>query len=246
MRVLAIQLFGPAHLGVLAVTLLAAALLIIAARTCRNKAVADVLAYLLATILIINKIVGYCVASAQGRIASWHEALPMHMCDWVTIVAVLALIWRWQATYEMAYFWSLAGTLQALLTPDLAAEFPNVLAFTFFISHGGAIVAVLYLTFALRMRPWPRSIVRVFLWSNVYLAAAGLVDLCLKENYGYLRHKPVHASLLDHLGPWPVYLISMELLALLSFAIYYTPFFVADKVRERRAARASIADRKIE
>ena len=63
------------------------------------------------------------------------------------------------------------------------------------------IVSVIFLTLALDMRPWPQSVRRAFLWSNVYLLCAGLVDYLFDANYGYLREKPQRASLLDYLGP---------------------------------------------
>ena len=41
-----------------------------------------------------------------------------------------------------------------------------------------------------RLRPYPMSIVRAFLWSEVYFVVALSVDLLTGVNYGFLLHKP--------------------------------------------------------
>src|ERR1700687_4832787 len=71
-----------------------------------------------------------------------------------------ALCWRHRLAYELAYFWGLSGTLQALVTPDLAEDFPSLHFITFQILHAGVVVAVLYLTLGLGMRSGPGSILR--------------------------------------------------------------------------------------
>jgi hypothetical integral membrane protein (TIGR02206 family) len=120
-----------------------------------------------------------------------------------------------------------------LLTPDLIDDFPTILFLVFFIGHGTVIVSVIFLTLALGMRPWPQSIVRVFLWSNVYLLCAGLVDYLFGANYGYLCQKPQRVSLLDYLGPWPIYIGGLEIVAVFTFVVLYLPFFVAGSLRKR-------------
>jgi hypothetical integral membrane protein (TIGR02206 family) len=114
-------------------------------------------------------------------------------------------------------------------------EFPDIRFLTFFISHGGTLVAAAFLTLGLGMRPYPISIPRIFLWSQVYLLCAGVTDWLVNENYGYLRAKPLHASLLDRLGPWPWYILSLEAMALLSFGVYYSPFFIMDFMAGKKA-----------
>ena len=56
---------------------------------------------------------------------SVQASLPLALCDVALIVAAIACWWpRWNLVVELTYFWGLAGTLQAVATPDLSAGFP--------------------------------------------------------------------------------------------------------------------------
>ena len=64
---------------------------------------------------------------------------------------------------------------------------------------------------------------RIFGLTNLYAAGPGLLKRIFGTNYGYLAHKPVQPSLLDYCGPWPYYLVAMEVLMLGSLYLYYAP-----------------------
>lgn len=236
----AIALFGPAHLAALAVIAVSAAAVVLAARMAPGGPVPRRVALALAVLLLLNKLAVYTTIRVTGEF-ELRDALPMHLCDWSALAAIIALLARWQLPFELAYFWGLGGTLQATLTPDLRFDFPDIRFITFFVSHGGTLVAILFLAIGLRMRPYPMSLVRIFVWSNIYLAAAGTADYLLGSNYGYLRHKPLHPSLLDYLGPWPFYIASLEGIAIVSYLVYYLPFLAIDLVAKRRRKLAAPA-----
>jgi hypothetical integral membrane protein (TIGR02206 family) len=120
-----------------------------------------------------------------------------------------------------------------VLTPDLRYGFPHPQFISFFVQHGGAITAVLFLTLALGMRPIPMSIARTLGWSAVYFGIAMAVNLMLGTNFGYLRAKPERPSLMDYMAPWPFYLIQLALLTIVFCLAYYLPFLVIDRLRSR-------------
>jgi len=227
------RVFGPSHLAVLALTAGLTAVLSMLARRPggeRTARMARITAWCLAAVLLLDEAAVVAV-SAHSDLATLKDHLPFQLCDWVIFACVAALLWRSQQAYEMAYFWGLSGTAQALLTPDLAEDFPHPHFFTFQILHAGVVVAVLFLTLGLRLRPTWRSVLRVWLWLQAYLGFTALVDWLLDSNYGYLRAKPKQASLFDFIGPWPWYLLSLELLSLVLFAVCYSPFAVLDRLR---------------
>jgi hypothetical integral membrane protein (TIGR02206 family) len=227
--------FGPPHLAVLALTVAVPLLAAAVTRAARNRTLERSVAWAFAILLIATDVLWYSLLYAEGWMAP-RNVLPMHLCDWAAITTVITLFYPNQRTYELSYFWGLGGTLQAILTPELAYDFPDLRFVVFFGFHGGIIAGVLYLTVGMGWRPILQSIPRVFAWSMVYVASASLVDYVFGTNFGYLRSKPVTPSLLDLLSPWPYYVLEMIALGLLLSLVLYAPFFGIDQLRRRSAA----------
>lgn len=226
----AFPLFGAEHLALLFGTFALPALLAWLARA-RGQLTGDVIRYALASLLAANVILSVWMGVVWRDGFPMRESLPMHMCDWAMIATLVALLTRKQRAFELAYFWGLAGTFQGILTPDLIAGLPVLRYLTFFIAHCGIVIAVLYLTWGLGIRAERGAIWRVFGWTQIYVLTAAIVDLLTGGNYGYLRAKPMGASILDYLGPWPIYLVVLELIALILYFILYLPFYLSQRAR---------------
>jgi hypothetical integral membrane protein (TIGR02206 family) len=214
---------NPSHFVVLALTVAIPALLCAWERRAASPAVTRGIALAIGAVLLANKITVFSYA-CWVDVVPWIQRLPLQLCDWVTFLCIGALWWGRRTLCDLAYFWGLAGTLQAVLTPDLPYGFPHFYFFTFNISHSGILIALAYLVFAQGYRPDLRSILRAFLWLQLYGAVAGLTNWLFGQNFGYLCRKPVHPSLFDHLGPWPWYILSLEVFGLAFFFLYYAPF----------------------
>lgn len=209
--------FGMDHLVVLAVTTgLAGFMIATRARLCGRPD--QGLRWTIAGVLAINMLIAYAVALSQGVVL-----VPLQLCDLALLCTIWALLRPQWFVAELAYFWGLAGSLQAVLTPDLQEGFPGYWWIKFFLSHCGVVLSVVYLAATGRVQPTHRSVWRVFGLTNVYMAIAGLANWAWGTNYGYLAHKPTQPSMLDQLGPWPYYILAIELIALASFYLYYAP-----------------------
>ena len=180
---------------------------------------------IIATVLAADA-VAFVVDRATSGGFAFGRSLPLDLCDIVLLVAAVAC-WiapRWPLGVELTWFWGMAGTLQAVLTPDLRSAFPHVEFFEFVIGHVGCVIAALYLVLGLRLRPRAGAVPRVFAITVGYTAVVGTVDAVTGGNYMYLRRLPGHVSLLSELGPWPWYILSAAGVALVLFVLLDLPF----------------------
>jgi hypothetical integral membrane protein (TIGR02206 family) len=146
--------------------------------------------------------------------------LPLQLTDAVTLVSVAAL-WRPESALlvELVYFWALSASLQAVLTPDLGQSLPDLLFFTYFATHSGALAAACLLVFGTRRSPRPNAVWRVYAITVAFAGLAAVGTVLTGGNYMFLRHKPTRGSLLDLMGPWPVYVLAGALLGLVMFLV---------------------------
>jgi hypothetical integral membrane protein (TIGR02206 family) len=215
------HLFGAPHLLLLASIPLIAAFL---ARWSRaNDSRAHLVRIGLGTGILVNELIWYGYYVYQGWFVFPYD-LPLHLCDvvlWLTIFTSFTLK-PW--SYELIYYWGLAGTTMAVLTPDVSTPFLSYLTIRFFIAHGGIVTTILFLTWRKLRRPRKDSHWRAFFILHLYAAAIGLFNFVFKTNYFFLCEKPGEPSLLDSMGPWPVYLIVADAVGLGLFWLLSLPF----------------------
>ncbi len=218
-------LFGGAHLLTLVLIAAVAILLPLVVRW-YAPALLHPVALTLAGLLLAQEIAD--VIQQLNRFGPSVELLPLHLCTLAVLVTAGMLAMANQRLFELAYFWALAGTTQALATPDLHQGFPDPAYLFFFAGHGLVIVGVAYGALALGLRPYPMSILRVALTTLLLAVAVLGVNLWLGTNFLYLMAKPAGASLLDWLGPWPWYWLGLAAVALMSMLVLYVPYLVTD------------------
>src|SRR6266487_2657364 len=132
------QAYGLPHLTVIFLTIVLPFAL--AALVCRAKShrIEKTIIRVLSAILILNYVVFLVFVRSHG-VVDWRQMLPMQMCDWGMVVVIVAMWTGSQRWFEVAYFWGIGGTLQAVLTPNLRFGFPDWRFISFFTSHAGII-----------------------------------------------------------------------------------------------------------
>lgn len=214
-------LFGPAHFAIMAAIPCFGALLAWAVRGKPEAARRTRLGFGL--FLLVNELVwyGYKLVQEGNR---FPEGLPLQLCDlslWLTVITLLALR-PW--TFEPGFFVGIAGASMAVVTPELWAPAWSYPTAYFFVAHGGIIAAMLFLVWSGQARPRPHAMWRGLLVLNAWAAFVGTFNAIFHTNYMFLCRKPVSASALDAMGPWPWYVLGGEAAALVLFALMSLPF----------------------
>jgi uncharacterized membrane protein YwaF len=210
------QPYGWPHLTVILLTIVLPFALAGIVRRTRSQRLGKTIIAALSAVLILNYIV-YLIFIRSRGIVAWQQMLPMQMCDWGMAVVIVAMWTGSQRWFEVAYFWGIGGT-----------------------SHSGIIVGVVFLMLTRGYRPYPMSLVRVWLWSEFYFVVTLIVDELTGFNYGFLLHKPEAFSILSFLSDYrPLYLLQMHGVALLFFLVLYAPFAAVDLVKGKLLRKAA-------
>ncbi|PQP83023.1 TIGR02206 family membrane protein [Paenibacillus sp. PCH8] len=169
-----------------------------------------------------------------GGVWSLKTALPLELCSLSLLLSALLLLTRSRWLHSALLFAGIAGALMAILTPNLGYAYAHFRFVQFFVAHACIILALLYMTWVEQLRPGWRSVVSSMIFVNVAALFVYVVDVMLDANYMFLRHKPNTASVLDMLGPYPMYILGEEVLALVLFSLLYVLLFaIPDRLNHR-------------
>ncbi|MDP6772055.1 MAG: TIGR02206 family membrane protein, partial [Anaerolineales bacterium] len=142
------------------------------------------------------------------------------------------LLKRKYSIFEVLYFWAIAGSVQAILTPDLRGyNFPHFHYFWYFASHGMVILAVLWMLIVEKVRPTWSSLRKTVLVTILYALVVYPINVVTGGNYMLLMQAPVVPTLADFLDVWPGYIFWLPVVALLIATMCYLPFAIFDASR---------------
>lgn len=158
--------------------------------------------------------------------------LPFHLCNIIALLMPIYAFTRKRVIYEVLLFWVFAGTIQALITPDVNNGFPHFTYLKYWLAHAGVVVFMLYATFVYKESPSLKSVFKSFIALQVYIVVIYVVNLIFDSNYFYVNAKPDAATLLDFFGDWPYYILVSELVMIPLFLIIYSPFYIAQRIKK--------------
>ncbi len=134
-------------------------------------------------------------------------SLPFHLSDLAWIAAAVALWTHHRYAVALTYFWGLVLTTQAIITPSLGEDFPEVRFFAYWFIHLLVVWAAVFLVWGLGLAPSWRDYAFTIGATLVWAVSAYAFNEVADTNYGYLQRKPSGGSILDLLGPWPWYVV---------------------------------------
>lgn len=218
--------YGPSHLVVLAVFAVGAIALIWFGRK-QTESQARLFGRGLAVLLLATFVVALVYKLIRP---SMDNSVPLQLCDLAELAAAYAMWSRRQWAFSLAYYWGLVLSTQALITPDVgtaeegAPDFPHHLFDTFFALHVLVVWAAIYLTWGRGMRPRWRDYRFAVVAALIWMAFTFTFNTIAGTNYGYLNGKPPTASILDVMGPWPVYLLVETAVVIVVWALMTWPW----------------------
>lgn len=222
----AFELFGPGHLTALGILAAIITVLFVSRRDLSEAGKQRARRSLIAAFLTVE--VAYLVWLVTSDAWNAREHLPLHLCSFSIWGSVYVLATRSYRAFEIVFFLGIIGASQAILTPS-AGQYglPHFRAIQTLSSHSLVVIAMVYMTVIEGFQPTWRSVWKAFLAINLLALLVTGANLVLGSNYMYTLKKPATASLFDHMGPWPWYLVYTEFLALALFSLLYLPFVLS-------------------
>jgi hypothetical integral membrane protein (TIGR02206 family) len=152
------------------------------------------------------------------------HSLPLQICDLAWIVVAWALLTLRPLPTALTYYWGLTLSVQALVQPTLTEPFPKLEFFVFWGKHVLIVWGAVYLCLSLRHGPDWASYRRAVRWTFGWLVVVLCLNVVLDANYGYVNGKPSEATVLDVLGPWPVYVVAEMAIVMVGWALVTLPW----------------------
>jgi hypothetical integral membrane protein (TIGR02206 family) len=213
--------YSPSHWGVIAVFVIGAVLLVWVGRRQTQRQARRLGRILGATTAVIYAAILIYVLTPP----TIDSSVPLQLTDLATVAAAYALWSQRKWAYALTYYWGLVLSTQALISPALQSpDFPNYQFLAFWAIHLVVVWAAIYLTWGRGMRPDWRSFRIAVVVTVVWASVTFMFNTIAGTNYGFLNRKPSTASLLDVLGPWPVYIFTATVLILIVWALMTWPW----------------------
>ena len=167
------------------------------------------------------------------------DHLPIAVCGWVAIFCSYMVIGKTQTLFDITYFWVFSGSIFALITPTVIT-FTGPTRFRyyqFWAEHLLGYVAIFYMIFVHKMRPYFKSIIKSYIALIVLAVIAYFTNQMLGPGANYLfMAKPEDTpSVLDLLPPnFALRLLIMASVVTVLFGVAYLPWYLKDRKAKKQ------------
>ncbi len=160
------------------------------------------------------------------------DHLPLTICGWAAIIGAFLLLSESKFLFDINYFWVLAGSSNALITPAVITDSGpmHFRYYQFWIEHTSIFIALFYMIFVFKMRPTIRSFIRSF----IALCILGVISIYVNSqiegaNYLFLATTEIGDSVLNFL-PTNLYIRVpiMATVIIILFMLAYLPYYIKD------------------
>jgi hypothetical integral membrane protein (TIGR02206 family) len=155
----------------------------------------------------------------------WAGSLPLHFCNLANLIGAIAVFGRSRLFKAVLYFWAFALCIWAFLTPVLSKGPARPEFWVFWGYHLFILLALVEVLVVQRFRPNWNDCRNVWLFTIVYTGILAILDYRLEWQYGFVGPStPENPTLLDVLGPYPLRLLWMILIATALFGLLLLPW----------------------
>lgn len=160
--------------------------------------------------------------------------LPITVCGWAIIFSSFMLFTKKQVFFDIVYFFVLAGSINALITPGVLfyAGPLRYRYYQFWLDHTFIFINVFYMIFVLNYRVSLKSLRNSFIALLVLAGVAVLANSTIEgANYLYLAGSVSGGSILDYLPAdlLPRILTMGSIITVLYFIVYSPWYFIHKK-----------------
>ena len=124
--------FKQAHLSALFLTLVVGCVVIFTCRMKSSSRFTEMVSAIMAILLITCYPAKILSRTFDGIPLDKDSMFPLHLCDVAAVAGFFALVFKNRLSAEITFFFGLAATLQALLTPSTCYNYPSFSFFAFF------------------------------------------------------------------------------------------------------------------
>ena len=167
------------------------------------------------------------------------DHLPITVCGWAIVFGSYMMIGKSQTLFDIVYFWALAGSIFALITPTVITYTgpTRFRYYQFWVEHLLGYVGVFYMIFVHKMRPTWRSFIKAY----VSLAALAVIAYFANQligpgaNYLFMAKPEDTPSILDILPPnFALRILVMASAVTVLFGVAYLPWYLMDRKQKNR------------
>lgn len=220
------KMFSTEHSITIAIIVLCSLLLFLyRERIMKNESLKHAIRYGIILLLIVSEVslnVWYVFTDSFDM----RYSLPFQLCSISVYLSTIMLFTKKQVLFEIVYFAGIGGALMAILTPELFYSFPHYRFMHFFIAHAAILLACFYMVWVEKRKPTLLSLAKSFVFVNIMAMVAFIVNIVTGGNYMFVGAKPTNGSIIDFLGPYPWYILSLEVVVIVYFSILYLPYLL--------------------
>lgn len=215
------KLFGIAHILTVFILVVIFTVAIMYAK--KNMKFALSLKKILLVLLVIQEVL-YRLWGGFYQDNDLTVVFSLHLSSISILLCIWLLIRYNQKIFDVMYFWGLLAVPQAIITPGIIRYgFPHLRFFHILSVHVTALFVIIYFLVIEKKRLSKGALLRTIVITNIYGAFVFVVNMVFSTNYMFIGRDSSFTSILNLLGPWPYFIIYMDLIMIVVFSIAYIP-----------------------